>query len=89
MATYIVSYDLNREVRRPPIVEKIKDISNGWARLSESSYAIAYHGSPEAVLNQLKPMIDDDDNIYIISLSRPWTGYGPEKVNDWLNSNLS
>lgn len=89
MATYLVSYDLNKETRRPPIVEKIKEISSGWAKLSESSYAISYSGTPEQVYSSLKPLIDDNDNLYVITLKRPWMGFGPNDVNEWLDKYLS
>lgn len=89
MATYIVTYDLNREVNRPPIVKRIKEICSSWAKLSESSYAISLSATPEQVFNQLRPLIDDNDNLYVVTLKKPWMGRGPKEVNDWLESNLS
>lgn len=89
MAVLLITYDLNREAVRPPIVQKIKEIGNSWAKLSESSYAISYSGTPEQVYRILKPLTDDNDTIYIITLKKPWTGYGPKDVNDWLENNLS
>ena len=38
MSVYIVTYDLNKESKRPPIVEEVR--KTDYARLSESSYAI-------------------------------------------------
>lgn len=87
MATYIVTYDLNKEAKRPPLLEKIKD-EFAWARLSESSYAIATAMSVEQVYSVLKPMLDDNDNLYVIPLSRPYAGFGPPAVNDWLEQHL-
>jgi CRISPR/Cas system-associated endoribonuclease Cas2 len=83
----LITYDLNNETRRPPIVEKIKAIGS-WARLSESSYAVGTSLSPTQVHDRLKPLLDSDDHIYILTLSRPWTGYGPKDVNAWLEANL-
>lgn len=84
---YIVTYDLNKEIRRPPIVKEIKDIG-AWARLSESSYAVSTEMSVYDVHARLKKHIDSDDQIYIITLTAPWTGFGPKKVNDWLEKRL-
>lgn len=32
--------------------------------------------------------LDDDDNLYVISLRRPYYGRGPQDVNDWLERRL-
>lgn len=87
MATFIVTYDLNNETVRPNIVAEIKKTS--WAKLSESSYAISTTETAEGVFGRLRKYTDDDDNLYIITLKRPYMGRGPKDVNDWLDSNLS
>ncbi|WP_237173027.1 hypothetical protein [Paracandidimonas lactea] len=89
MTVYLVTYDLNREINRPPIVDKIKNTGTSWARLSESSYAITHFGTPDDVYNALRPLLDQNDHIYIITLKQPWQGFGPTEVNEWLNKNLN
>ncbi|MEJ5148948.1 hypothetical protein [Comamonas sp. MYb396] len=86
MATYLITYDLNNETTRPPILEKIKEFS--WAMLSESSYAINTTMTATEVYDFLKPLLDGDDTLYIITLGRPYTGFGPPEVNDWLEALL-
>lgn len=86
--TYLVTYDLNKETTRPPIVERVKEFDI-WARLSESSYAINTPLTVQQVYDYFKPLLDSNDNLYIITLKHPWTGYGPKKVNEWLEDNLS
>ncbi|WPZ30775.1 hypothetical protein T8A63_07370 [Sulfitobacter sp. OXR-159] len=87
MACYIVTYDLNKETKRPNILKDIKGLG-GWAKLSESSYAVSTSKTPSEVFNHLKKHIDGNDNLYIISLSRPFFGQGPTDVNEWLERNL-
>jgi hypothetical protein len=86
MATYIVTYDLNREVSRPPIVAEIKKFP--WAKLSESSYAISTLLSPKEVYDRLSGMLDGNDALFVITLNRPWWGQGPKDVRGWLTDNL-
>ena len=86
MPTLIVAYDLNNEVRRPKIVEAIKTTT--WARLSESSYAIDTSETPAQVLARLRKFLDNDDNLYVINLVRPWSGWGPKDVIAWLVQRL-
>ena len=89
MATFIITYDLNRETTRPPIVKKIKNVGTSWAMLSESSYAITSNETPGQVFNKLKPLLDSNDNLYVITLKKPYSGFGPQKVNDWLEKHLT
>jgi hypothetical protein len=87
LGVYLVTYDLNKEVIRPKITEKVRAFDS-WAKLSESSYAISTNMTPEQVYNYFKPLLDDNDNLYVITLKRPYAGQGLQEVNDWLNDNL-
>jgi hypothetical protein len=89
MPVYLVTYDLNREVVRPNITNEMKKAYPTWAKLSESSYAIYTSATPDQVYDRLKPMIDSDDQIYIINLRKPFYGFGPKMVNDWLTERLT
>lgn len=86
--TVLITYDLNKEAKRPPIVDAIKSIGNGWARLSESSYAITTTLSPQQVFQRLSPLLDSNDSLYVITLSRPWWGQGKSEVSEWLQKNI-
>ncbi len=51
----LITYDLNKEAKRPPIVKAIQEISGTYARLSESCYAVRTSLSPEQVYTRLSP----------------------------------
>lgn len=87
MTTYIVTYDLNNETKRPPIVKDIRSYES-WAMLSESSYAISTGQTPKQVYDFLSKHLDSNDNLYVINLTNPHYGQGPKDVNDWLAANL-
>ena len=82
MATYIVTYDLNKETLRPPIVGEVRKTPS--VRLSESSYAIYASETVTQVHARFAKHLDPDDTFYVISLSRPWCGWGPSSVSEWL-----
>lgn len=88
MACYLVTYDLNKETVRPPIVEKIKSLSGSWAFLSESSYAINYSGTPKDVYDRISPLLDSNDSLMVITLTRPYYGQHDKQVIDWLATAL-
>ncbi len=87
MAVVMVTYDLNAPGQKhAELLGKIKEYP--WAKLSESSYAIKTTSTPQSVFDSLKPYIDDSDNLYVILLKKPYAGFGPKEVNDWLEGNL-
>lgn len=88
MAVYLISYDLNKETVRPKIVDKIRDTFEGYARISESSYAVSTTRTVQQAYDVVKPLLDDNDNLYVITLRRPYIGYGPEDLNKWLENEL-
>lgn len=88
MSTLLVTYDLNTPGKDyADLLKKIKSYS--WARLSESSYAISTTSDTQAVFNALKPFLDQNDYLYVITLGGPFRGFGPTVVNGWLENNLS
>jgi hypothetical protein len=87
VGAFIVTYDLNNEASRPPIVDEVKR-SPGWAKLSESCYAIWTAETASAVHERFKPMLDSDDNFYVIAIRKPMSGWGYKVVNEWLENHL-
>ncbi len=88
MAVYLITYDLKKPGQDySGLLKEIKKFSS-WARLSESSYAVETNQTPETVCNTLRRHMDANDNIYVINLKRPYSGFGPQEVNDWLEKKL-
>jgi hypothetical protein len=87
MNVLLVTYDLHKPGQDYSDVLKVIK-SFPWARLSESSYAIATDKSPDSVFTAIKPYLDANDNVYIINLKRPHSGFGPKDVNAWLDQHL-
>jgi hypothetical protein len=84
----LITYGINQEITRQNMVKAIKEIGL-WAKLSESSYAINSDLTVEQVFSKLKPLLDSNDTLYVITLKSPYTGVGPIEVNDWIATNLT
>ena len=84
MSILLVTYDLDKPGQDyngfHAVIKK-----HAYTELSESSYAIQTNETPEQVYNQLSPHMDKNDHVYIITLSAPYYGYGPQATNDWLS----
>ena len=90
MAVLLLTYDLNKEGNSKVDYKEFYKIRNtyAYARLSESSYALYTSETPQMVFTKLRPHMDANDHVYVINLKRPYTGFGPQEVNDWLEKNL-
>ena len=92
MSILLVTYDLNRNSEKfdgqnyAGVLKIIREYSN--TRLSESSYAIDTTETPTSIYNKVKPALDKNDNLYVITLSKPDTGFGKKEVNNWLEQHL-
>ena len=90
MNILLITYDLNKEGEdRPPIAKVIRKLGKSRVQLSESSYAIATSKSPSKLYQELKDMLDKNDRLFILTLSKPGMAYDPaKKVSQWLDDNL-
>ena len=87
MAVFLVTYDLNKETSRPPIVKFIRETWN-FAMLSESSYAVE-GDSASNIYDALSSFIDENDDLFVIPLKRPYEGWGQKIVHQWLHEKLT
>jgi hypothetical protein len=89
MAVLLITYDLNSPGQNyKPVLDFIKS-HDAWARLSESCYAVRTEAGPAAVRDAIRAHMDPSDYVYVITLKQPYSGFGPVKVNEWLDSNLT
>ena len=87
MATYLVTYDLSNPVQKyKNVLNEIKKYA--WTQLSESSYAISTSLSESQIFKKLSPNLDSNDQLYVITLSKPYCGRGGQEVNSWLEKFL-
>jgi hypothetical protein len=88
MSVLLITYDLNKPGQDYEDVHKyIKQFS--WARISESSYAIETNLTPDQIYQGISKFIDKTDRVYIITLDAPYSGQGPQEVNQWLSEHLN
>ena len=90
MAVLLITYDLNKENSYKGNYTNFYKIRDSYphVKLSESSYAIRTFETPDAIFTKLKTSIDKDDALFIVSLSKPYAGYGLCTTIGWLNSNM-
>jgi len=58
-----------------------------WTKLTDTSYAISTDLAPHVVLSELRSLMESASNLYVMTFRKPFAGYGPQSVNDWLQQN--
>ena len=86
MSALLVAFDLETG-RNQPQVQALLEKYDAM-RFSSSAFAINTHLSPDTFFEQLQPLLGKDDLAYIVTLDKPWIGYGYEAMNDWLKRHL-
>ena len=87
MSVLLITYDLNSPGKNyDDLIEAFK--VNPWARLSESCYAISTEKKPSQIYDELINHIDKNDNLFIMTLTNPYKGWGSNEVHKWLNNYL-
>ncbi|MCC8555460.1 hypothetical protein [Xanthomonas hortorum] len=92
MAIYMIGYDLNRQGQNySGLIEKIKEIANGYWHHLDSTWLISHAGSAAVIRDALKPFIDSNDELLVVKLAQgdaAWSGFNTAG-SDWLRNNLS
>ena len=87
MAVFLITYDLIAETVRPNITGVVHAFRD-YMQLSESSYAVSTSLSADAVYARFSRVLDSDDTLYVITLSKPISGQGSDETNKWLAEHL-
>jgi hypothetical protein len=88
MPLLLVAFDPDKAGQdHSKLVHRIEKYSN--IRLTKSSYAIITDKTPETVCSELQSYIGENDNLYVVTLKRPYASCGTSLANDWLYKELS
>ena len=85
MGVYLVTFESPTEdySRYHNLVEKFDAM-----RLSDTAWALQSDKGADELYRDLEPLLEKDDHAYVITLAKPWIGYGYEAMNDWLKRHL-
>ena len=86
MRPLLIALDLETGRNQPQLQALLEQYDA--MRFSSSAFAISTHLSPDAIFEQLQPLLGKDDLAYVVTLDKPWIGYGYEAMNDWLKRHL-
>lgn len=94
MATYLIMYDLNKEVQgysdaNKKLTDRIKEIFPTWWHHLDSTWIVVTELDHKEIRDNLQRYIDEDDELLVVLSSGvgAWSGFS-EKGSKWLKDHL-
>ena len=89
MASYIITYDLNRAGQNYEALEKAIKSYGTWAKIATTTFVIRSDNNSSGIRDHLKGQIDANDELFVGKLAGEgaWFGLG-EKITKWLKEHL-
>lgn len=69
-----------------PVPNFVKEYKH--VQLSKSSYAIETDEKTMTIYHKIMPFLSKNAHLFIVNLTRPFTGQGLEHVSEWLRKRL-
>jgi hypothetical protein len=92
MKTYLISYDLGvPEAHSDYIIlsDHIKSLYLTWARPVKSVWVIKSIKSAGEIRDEIKTVLDSNDKLIVVELSKTWGTYNISKdITDWMKNNI-
>lgn len=88
MTCYIITYDLRQPGRDySPLYAKIKSY-NGWAKVTESTWAVVTDESAASIRDALLSIADSNDRIFVVKSGVEAAWVNSMCKNEWLKKHL-
>lgn len=88
MTVYCVSYDLNKSGQNyNALYEELKKSPGYWHHL-DSTWLISTSESANTLSERLRKHLDNNDNILVIRVTRPYAGWLPEDAWEWIDQHI-
>jgi hypothetical protein len=88
MAVMLVLYEMEDQQKRNKMINTLRKRHRIAVKLTETAYAVYTSLLPVKVFDEIRGYLEGDDVLYVIPITRPFTGYGPRKATAWLNDCL-
>ena len=88
MAVYSISYDLIKMGQKyDALIKEIKTFPN-WCHAMDSYWLISSSLSATQVRDKLRKHTDNNDLIFVTSISRDYSGWLTQETWDWIDKNI-
>ena len=89
MRAFQIDYDLHAPDKNyDAVITAIKSL-DGWCHVLKSCWLVA--GSAltlDNVTATVRAAMDDNDSLIVMNFSRPYYGWLPKRIHDWIETNV-
>lgn len=87
MSILLITYDHGKS---SPMVDPVPNFVKEYKHvmLSKSSYAIETNEKTMTIFHKILPFLSSNAQLFIVTLTRPFTGQGMEHAIEWLRKRL-
>ena len=89
MAVLLVVHEVRDDQKRAKITATLRKRHRISMKITESAFALHTTLLPVRIFDEVKQFLEGDDQLYVIPIVAPYTGYGPRRTTEWLSSYLS
>ncbi len=83
----LISYDLKKPGKDyKKLYEGLKEIGTEWWHYLESVWLLETHLTPDQISASLRPHMDNNDSLFVITLRPSYDGWLPEDAWNWLRA---
>lgn len=89
MASYIITYDLNKTGQNYESLEEAIKSYGTYAKIATTTFVICSNDNSSSIRDHLRKQIDTNDELFVGKLTGEgaWVGLG-EKISTWLKTHL-
>ena len=89
MPAYMITYDLNSTGQKyDEVIKAIKDSSSAWCSYWKSSYLIKSSLTPDQIVDNVKPHLDNNDSFIVIEVKNNKQGWLNKKQWEYIRENI-
>lgn len=90
MATYIISYDLNKQKDYPKLYDAIKSAGTDWCHPMDSTWLVVSSAGAAALRDYIAKAMDQDDSLLVCKIEKGDSAWRAVSTvaSAWLKANL-
>ncbi|MBL9085552.1 MAG: hypothetical protein JNM10_00275 [Planctomycetia bacterium] len=90
MPAFQIDYDLHApEKNYDAVISTIKALPGGWCHVLKSTWLVAGNSlTLSGVFAALRAVTDADDSLLVTHFVKPYQGWLPKRVHDWIDLNV-
>lgn len=85
----MILHELRSKQRSHEMFEALKETHPICVKVTDNACAVYSRSEANALFSRLKAHLKPADKLFILTISKPFTGHGPRDTSNWLSDYVS